>query len=108
MLGYNCEEMGVEPESLQLRLIKDGEVVDRKWVELEAFVNDGRRWYREEKWEMTLQAKEGETYKLNYCLEDNLGQVYQGEIFHYIIEKRNGRLVKVSQPIEAPAVPIYG
>lgn len=102
--GYGASDFGVEPQSLQLRLVKNGVVVDRREIELERFVDDPTRWYKEEKWEMTPELEEGETYVLNYCLEDSLGQVYQGDIFRYVIEKNSGRLIPADQPMEAQSV----
>ena len=102
--GYGASGYGVKPESLQLRLVKDGTVIDRRQVVLEQFVNDPARWYKEEEWELTPELEEGETYVLNYCLEDSLGQVYQGDIFRYVIEMNNGRLLPTDQPREAQAV----
>lgn len=98
------DRLNIKPKSLQLRLVKNGEVIDRQMVELSQALGDPGRYYKEYAWETELQIEEGDEYILNYCLEDTLGQVYQEEIFHFIIEKNKGRLIPVDQPLETQAV----
>lgn len=99
------DRLNIKPKSLQLRLVKNnGEAIDRQMVDLSQALNDSGRYYKEYAWETELQIEEGDEYILSYCLEDTLGQVYQEEIIHFIIEKNKGRLIPVDQPLETQAV----
>ena len=95
----------VKPERLELILEQNGEVIETQEVELEQFINESGRFYRELDWEKEITMAEGDTWLLRYHMKDSLGQNYQEDIFHFTLESRNGRLTPVDQPLAAAAVP---
>ena len=94
----------VNPEKLELILEHNGEVFETQKVELEQFINDSGRWYKELTWEKEITMAEGDSWLLRYCMKDSLGQTYEQDIFHFVLESRNGRITPVDQPLSTPAV----
>ena len=94
----------VNPEKLELILEHNGEVFETQKVALEQFINDSGRWYKELTWEKEITMAEGDSWLLRYCMKDSLGQTYEQDIFHFVLESRNGRITPVDQPLSTPAV----
>ena len=114
LVSYNVEfditryetlrELGVEPKGLELVLCRNGQETEHCPLELEQFINNPHRYYVEAVWEQELPGVEGDTWRLFWRMTDSLGQEYKGDVFHFVVEMRNGRPTPVDQPLEVQAV----
>ena len=102
--AYGEDFLDLKPEKFQLRLVKNGEILER-W-ELDSHpLRNSTRYSGETTWEYSLQLEQaGDEYALAYWMEDNLGQQYQGDLVRFAVEEGKRGLEAWERPLEAQSV----
>lgn len=97
------DKLNLKPQWFQLRLYKNGTVLQRWDVPIQegswpgAYVGQMLCQYE------TLLEQAADEYVLGYCMQDNYGQLYQGELYAFEATQINGQLSAVERPVTAPA-----
>lgn len=95
-------DLDLRPSYFQLRLVKNGAVIQRWDSPMEA-LPDSAGFAGNIRWEESIPLE----HVLRWCMEDTLGQVYQGEVFRFTVVQGKWGLEARQEAISTQAVPYF-